>query len=78
MAALGRKRFLEVIAAVRAGCDTIWSIAPHMDWSRPWDQVTGFVRRQAVGEAAAHVRALEVRGVLRRLPGDVAHRELVD
>jgi glyoxylase-like metal-dependent hydrolase (beta-lactamase superfamily II) len=72
------QRFLEVIAAIQKGNDTIWDIAPHMDWSRPWDQVTGFVRRQAVGEAAAHVRALEVRGIVRRVPGDTVHWELID
>ena len=32
----------------------------------------------AVGEAAAHVRALEVRGIVRRVPGDTVHWELID
>jgi glyoxylase-like metal-dependent hydrolase (beta-lactamase superfamily II) len=71
------QRFEEVIAAIGAGHDTVWAITPHMSWSRPWPQVPPLIRRQAVGEAAAHVRALEVRGLVRRIPGEVAHWELV-
>jgi glyoxylase-like metal-dependent hydrolase (beta-lactamase superfamily II) len=69
------QRFAEVIGAVRGGRRTVWEIAPCMDWSRPWDEMSSFIRRQALGEAAAHVRALEVRGRLRRIPGDVARWE---
>ena len=35
-----------------------------MIWSRPWDQIDGWMRRAAVGEAMAHLRALEQRGIL--------------
>ena len=49
------QRFLEVTDAVRAGYDTAWEVAPRMDWSRPWDQIDGFMRRSAIGEAYAHL-----------------------
>ena len=51
-AAHHEQRFVEVLAAIRAGYDTAWDIAPRMDWSRPWDQIDGFMRRSAVGEAS--------------------------
>ena len=52
-------RFEEVIAAVRAGYDTAWEVAPRMEWSRPWDQTDGFMRRSAIGEAYAHLARVE-------------------
>jgi hypothetical protein len=49
-----------------------------MHWSRPWDRIEGFMRRAAVGEAMAHLRALELRGVLREELGEPAHWTLTD
>jgi hypothetical protein len=54
------QRFLEVIAAIRNGNDTIWDIAPHMDWSRPWEQVTGFVRRGPAAKGSYHYIGVQV------------------
>ena len=52
---------------MRDGYDTAWEVAPRMDWSRPWDQIDGFMRRSAIGEAYAHLararRARRARGV---------------
>ncbi len=64
------QRFVEAIKAIESGTDTAWGIAEHMAWSRPWSRIQGFMRRAAVGETLAHLRALEVRGVLRELPGE--------
>ena len=58
-------RFAEVIGAVEGGLTTAWEIAACMEWSRPWARIKGFMRRAAVAEAMAHLRALERRGVLR-------------
>ena len=58
------ERFAEVLRAIDAGSTTSWEIASHMVWSRPWDQVTGYMRRAAVGEALAHLKSLEARGVV--------------
>jgi len=71
------QRFLEVLAAIRDGYDTAWQVAPRMDWSRPWDQLDGFMRRSAIGEAHAHLRALEVRGVLEEVVGEPSRWKLL-
>jgi glyoxylase-like metal-dependent hydrolase (beta-lactamase superfamily II) len=70
-------RFDEVLGAIRAGHDTAWEVAGHMKWSRSWDRIEGFMRRMAVSEAMAHIRALERRGVLRAIPGEAVHYEVV-
>ena len=50
------------------GYDTAWEITPQMEWSRPWDDVDKFTRRAAIGEAMAHLRTLEVQGIVRGDP----------
>lgn len=70
-------RFAEVLAAVAEGVDTAWGIAGRMQWSRPWARISGFMRRAAVGEAMAHLRALERRGLLREQPGEPSRWELL-
>jgi hypothetical protein len=72
------QRFLEVVAAIRDGYDTAWEITPRMDWNRPWDDVDKFTRRAAIGEALAHLRTLEVRGVVRETFGEPSRWVLVD
>jgi glyoxylase-like metal-dependent hydrolase (beta-lactamase superfamily II) len=63
-------RFAEVLASVDAGVDTAWGIAARMGWSRPWDRIEGFMRRAAIAEAMAHLRALEKRGLLVETRGE--------
>ncbi len=72
-------RFGEVAAALADGLTTAWQVAGRMDWSRPWSSITGFMRRAAVAEAMAHLRALERRGIIRCLEqdGEPARFELV-
>ncbi|HEX9505333.1 MAG TPA: MBL fold metallo-hydrolase [Acidimicrobiia bacterium] len=72
------RRFGEVVEAIRNGHDTAWAVAPHMDWSRPWEQFNHFTKRSALGEAAAHLRALEVRGVLEEVAGEPSRWKLVN
>jgi glyoxylase-like metal-dependent hydrolase (beta-lactamase superfamily II) len=71
------QRFLEVLAALRDGCTTAWQVAERMKWSRPWDRIEGFMRRAAVGEGLAHLRTLEVRGLVKEIPGEPSRWELV-
>jgi glyoxylase-like metal-dependent hydrolase (beta-lactamase superfamily II) len=71
-------RFEEAITAIRDGVTTAWGIAGRMTWNRPWDQIQGFMRRAAVGEAQAHLRYLEERGVIRENLGEPSHWEIVD
>jgi len=60
------REVLEVVAA--ADQPTIWDVTQKLTWSRGWDQITGFMRRAALAETAAHVEYLERAGrlVLRR------------
>ena len=72
------QRFAEAITAIQSGVTTAWGIAERMGWSRPWNKIEGFMRRAAVSEAAAHLRALEVRGILREVMGEPSHWELTE
>ena len=58
------ERFDHIEQIITAGASTAWEIASRMHWSRPWERITGFMRRMALFEALAHLRALEVRGRL--------------
>jgi len=71
------QRFEEVLAAIRNGSGTAWEIAGHMLWSRPWERIEGFMRRAAVGEALAHLRALEVRGQVKEISGEPSVWEVI-
>ena len=70
-------RFLEVVESIREGYDSTWDIASRMHWSRPWERINGFMKRAAVGEAMAHLRALEARGVVRAIEGEPLKWELL-
>jgi len=72
------RRFEEVLAAIDAGAMSAWDIAVGMNWSRPWAKIDGFMRRAAVGEAMAHLRALEMRGVVREEIGEPSRWVVVE
>lgn len=61
------RRFDEVVAAIEDGAQTGWDLATRLKWSRPWTNIDGFMRRAAVLETLAHLRALQVRGVVKEL-----------
>ena len=61
-----------MIAILRDGPHTAWDIAAHMKWSRPWDDIAGFMRRAAVGEAVSHLRVLEIDGMVQVEDGEPA------
>jgi glyoxylase-like metal-dependent hydrolase (beta-lactamase superfamily II) len=71
------ERFVEVTEAINDGADTAWAITAQMKWSRPWDRITGFMRRAALGEALAHIRVLEARGVVRAVEGEPVRWEVL-
>ena len=72
-----QRRFNEVITAITDGVTSAWGIAARMGWSRSWDRIDGFMRRAAVGEAMAHLRALEMRGVVHEVMGEPSEWQLV-
>lgn len=57
----GRLQEIEGVLQSAPG-STCWEVAPQLHWSRPWDQIRGFMRRAAVGETFAHLALLERRG----------------
>jgi glyoxylase-like metal-dependent hydrolase (beta-lactamase superfamily II) len=71
-------RIEEALSAIHSGVDTAWGIAERMTWNRPWDEMPAFVRRAAVGEALAHLRYLEILGVVREHVGEPSHWVLAD
>jgi glyoxylase-like metal-dependent hydrolase (beta-lactamase superfamily II) len=56
------REVLDIVAA--AGQPTIWEVTQNLTWSRPWDQITGYMRRAALAEAEAHIEYLEREGRL--------------
>ncbi len=62
------RRRLDEIEGVVAGHpgSTAWEITLRLHWSRPWDQLEGFMQRQANGETLAHCVLLELEGRIGR------------
>jgi glyoxylase-like metal-dependent hydrolase (beta-lactamase superfamily II) len=56
------REVLDIVVA--AGQPTIWDVTTKLTWSRGWDQITGFMRRAALFETAAHIQYLEQQGQL--------------
>jgi glyoxylase-like metal-dependent hydrolase (beta-lactamase superfamily II) len=73
-----RDRFNEVLAILSEGPHTAWEIASHMRWSRSWDDIEGFMRRAAVGEAMSHLRALQDEGLVQVEDGEPAMWSLTE
>lgn len=57
---------LEEIHTALAGASTTWELTAALTWSRPWDQISGFMRRAAVAETRAHLVLSESRGRVAR------------
>lgn len=59
------RRCAEILEVIdRRGASTVWEIAGELTWSRGWSHVTGFMRRAAVAETAAHLQYLQESGQL--------------
>ncbi|HKT03181.1 MAG TPA: MBL fold metallo-hydrolase [Rugosimonospora sp.] len=43
---------------------TTWELAQLLTWSRPWDQIAGYMRRAAIGETLAHLTHLRDGGAI--------------
>jgi glyoxylase-like metal-dependent hydrolase (beta-lactamase superfamily II) len=71
-------RFDEALTAIRVGYTTTWQVAEHMTWNKPWDELKGWHRRAAAGEALAHLNYLKSRGVVYQEDGEPAHWRLAD
>lgn len=71
-------RFDEVIEAIKSGRTSTWQIASCMTWSRPWDQIQGWMRRAAAGETLAHLHYLQRLGVVREQIGEPSEWVVTD
>ena len=49
-----------------------------MTWSRPWEQIQGWMRRAAAGETLAHLQYLQKRGILEERVGEPSIWHVVD
>ena len=48
---------------------TAWEIAIGLTWSRPWDEISFWMQRSALGETLAHLIVLESRATVRHSTG---------
>jgi glyoxylase-like metal-dependent hydrolase (beta-lactamase superfamily II) len=62
-------RLVEMEAAVRQGCSTVWEVAQAVRWSRPFDSLAPRARRSAIGETYSHLYRLQTSGRLHLAPG---------
>jgi glyoxylase-like metal-dependent hydrolase (beta-lactamase superfamily II) len=69
LAAHHEERLAEIVALLADGPLTTWDIAASMPWNRRWEDIVPFMKRVALGEAVAHLRHLERRGAVERVPG---------
>jgi glyoxylase-like metal-dependent hydrolase (beta-lactamase superfamily II) len=67
-------RLAEVAALLGAEPVTLWQVAAGLSWRSPWEAMALADREMAAGEAAAHLRTLERRGVARRDGADAPIR----
>jgi glyoxylase-like metal-dependent hydrolase (beta-lactamase superfamily II) len=59
------ERLTEVAGLLADEPATLWDIASRMTWNVPWPAMHPVTRRMATGEAAAHLRTLHHRGLIR-------------
>jgi glyoxylase-like metal-dependent hydrolase (beta-lactamase superfamily II) len=64
------ERLTELTALLSDRPMTLWRLAAAMGWRTAWEAMTTTSRRMATGEAAAHLRTLERRGIARRYGTD--------
>lgn len=63
------ERLAGIVETLRDGTLTTWEIAAAMPWNRSWEDIPPFMKRVALGEAVAHLRHLERRGLVERIAG---------
>jgi glyoxylase-like metal-dependent hydrolase (beta-lactamase superfamily II) len=69
LAAHHEERLAAIVASLAEGPLTTWDITAAMPWNRRWEDIVPFMKRAALGEAVAHLRHLERRGLVERVPG---------
>jgi hypothetical protein len=57
------ERLTEITGLLGRDPATLWELSAAMVWRQPWAEMIPLARQMAAGEAAAHLRVLERRGV---------------
>jgi glyoxylase-like metal-dependent hydrolase (beta-lactamase superfamily II) len=63
------QRFADIKEVLATGPTTPWALCRAMTWNRPWDELPRMMLRAALAETMAHVRHLELQGVVVVEPG---------
>jgi len=63
------ERFVDIKEKLSGGPLTPWELCREMHWNRPWDELPRMMLRAALAETMAHVRHLELQGVVTVEPG---------
>ena len=58
------ERLADIKEALSGGPVTPWELSRAMTWNRPWDELPRMMLRAALAETMAHVRHLELQGVV--------------
>ncbi|MCW2913492.1 MAG: beta-lactamase domain protein [Actinomycetia bacterium] len=66
IAAHHEARLTEITGLLSREARTLWELAAGMEWRQSWEDMPVVARQMAAGEAAAHLRTLENRGLARR------------
>lgn len=61
------ERLTELTELLSASPATLWELTGGLHWRNSWDEMPLIARQMAAGEAAAHLRTLENRGIARRV-----------
>jgi glyoxylase-like metal-dependent hydrolase (beta-lactamase superfamily II) len=69
IAAHHEERLTEITGLLSRDARTLWELTAAMIWRQSWDDMSVISRQMAAGEAAAHLRTLENRGLARRYGG---------
>lgn len=64
------ERFDDIKQVLADGPLTPWALCRAMTWNRPWDELPRMMLRAALAEAMAHVRHLELLGLVAVTPGN--------
>ena len=64
------ERLVDIKEKLSAGPLTPWELCRAMTWNRPWDELPRMMLRAALAETMAHVRHLELQGVVTVTAGE--------
>lgn len=64
------ERLAAILGLLKDGPASLWEVTAAMPWNREWDDIHPMMKRAALSEALAHIRYLERRDQIERVPGE--------